>query len=56
MTTRSKPKTKKEIVFTIEYRADPRDINIQEVLDKMQETGAATILDVWVNEVPEDNA
>lgn len=38
------------LIFAIEYRVQPENVNIEEVLDKMREMGAALVVNVRVEE------
>ena len=43
--------TKKELLYTFQYRVDVTDAtNIEEILEKMRETGSAEITDVSIIE------
>ena len=46
-------KLKKQLVFTFEYRVDVEDLeSLQDILEKMRETGSAEVVDLDLEEVP----
>ena len=44
----------KPIVFTIEYEVEAESCNMEEILDKLREYGAAQIIDVKMKEEPDN--
>lgn len=51
----SKRKLKKQLVFVFEYRVDAEDLeSLSDILEKMRETGSAEIVDLELEEVPDE--
>jgi endo-alpha-1,4-polygalactosaminidase (GH114 family) len=48
-------KTNKKVVYTIEYSAEPEDMNLSELLEKMREYGSATVTDVRIEVTTRDD-